>query len=213
MECIIIHAMYKYRNIERQARECLEVMRIVSVTGARQVGKTTLLRKLCGQTGRRYVSFEDPVTRAAAASDPDAWLAGNPAPLAIDEAQKVPAVFAALKRRVDDNPCPGQYLITGSALWLSMKSIGESLAGRTAILEMFPFRACEWRAKNWDWSWVFEPDDQALRSACPAPDDNNAQVWEAIMRGGYPEPAAFDSPRARLIWHESYLRAYRYSDY
>lgn len=80
--------MYKYRNIQERVRDSLAAFRIVSLTGARQVGKTTLARQLCAEAG-----------------------------------------FATPR----------------SALWLSMKTIGESLAGRTAILEMFPFRACEWR--------------------------------------------------------------------
>lgn len=209
---IIIHDMYKYRNIEERVRESLAAFRIVSLTGARQVGKTTLVRQLCGEDGRRYTSFEDPVSRAAAASDPAAWLAANPPPLAIDEVQYVPAIFPALKQRVDNDPRPGQYLITGSALWLSMKTIGESLAGRTAILEMFPFRPCEWRGSKWDWASVFGPDDSLLRSLAPPPDDTHALLWNSVMTGGYPEPAAFTSTRIRRTWHESYLRTYLQRD-
>jgi predicted AAA+ superfamily ATPase len=204
--------MYKYRHIEERVRESLSAFRIVSLTGARQVGKTTLVRQLCGENGRRYTSFEDPVSRAAAADDPAAWLAANPPPLAIDEVQHVPAIFPALKRRVDNDPRPGQYLITGSALWLSMKTIGESLAGRTAILEMFPFRPCEWRNAKWDWATAFARDDTVLRSVSPPPDDTNVLLWNSVMKGGYPEPAAFDSIRARKTWHESYLRTYLQRD-
>ena len=204
--------MYKYRHIQERVRDSLAAFRIVSLTGARQVGKTTLARQLCAEVGRRYTSFEDPVSRAAAAADPDAWLAANPPPLAIDEVQYVPAVFPALKRRVDEDPRPGQYLITGSALWLSMKTIGESLAGRTAILEMFPFRPCEWRGAQWDWALCFGKDDALLRSPVPPRDEANTLLWNAVMTGGYPEPAAFASARARRTWHESYLRTYLQRD-
>lgn len=193
-------------------RQSLRAFRIVSVTGARQVGKTTLLRKCCADTGRAYQSFEDPVTRAAARADPDAWLAANPAPLAIDEVQHVPSIFQALKRRVDSCPAPGQYLITGSALWLSMPSISESLAGRTAILEMFPFRPSEWLQTSWDWARLFDANDATLLALRTPPDDNLARVWESILRGGYPEPAQFAEAGTRQIWYESYLRTYLQRD-
>ncbi|RPI07522.1 MAG: ATPase, partial [Acidobacteriales bacterium] len=109
---IIILSVYISRDSEARVRESLRVFRVVSLTGARQVGKTTLVQRLCREDGRRFVSLEDPVERAAAHADPDAWLEANPAPLAIDEIQHVPALFPALKRRVDRDSRPGRYLIT-----------------------------------------------------------------------------------------------------
>lgn len=203
--------MYKSRIAEDRVRASLRVFRVVSLTGARQVGKTTLVRRLCAEEGRAYVSLEDPVARAAAQADPDGWLEANPAPLAIDEIQHVPALFPALKRRVDRDNRPGRYLITGSALWLSMKSIGESLAGRTAILELWPFRASEWRNTIWDWERVLGGAEGSLR-AVPATQAMGSAVWDRILRGGYPEPAGFTSPSDRQTWHESYLRTYLQRD-
>ncbi|MBE3063522.1 MAG: ATP-binding protein [Spirochaetes bacterium] len=203
--------MYKSREIETRVRDSLRVFRVVSLTGARQVGKTTLVQRLCREDGRQFVSLEDPVERAAAHADPDGWLEANPAPLAIDEIQHVPALFPALKRRVDRDSRPGRYLITGSALWLSMKSIGESLAGRTAILELWPFRPSEWRSMPWRWDRVLGPDDGPVRSV-RAGHAVGAAVWERILRGGYPEPAGFASAADRRTWHESYLRTYLQRD-
>jgi predicted AAA+ superfamily ATPase len=203
--------MYRSREIETRVRDSLRSFRVVSLTGARQVGKTTLVQRLCREDGRRFVSLEDPVERAAAQADPDGWLESNPAPLAIDEIQHVPALFPALKRRVDRDHRPGRYLITGSALWLSMKSIGESLAGRTAILELWPFRPSEWRSAPWRWDLVLGPDDGPVRSVRPG-HAVGAVVWERILRGGYPEPAGFASAADRRTWHESYLRTYLQRD-
>jgi predicted AAA+ superfamily ATPase len=203
--------MYKSRIIEERVRASLRAFRVVSLTGARQVGKTTLVRRLCAEEGRAYVSLEDPVARAAAQADPDGWLEANPAPLAIDEIQHVPAIFPALKRRVDRDNRPGRYLITGSALWLSMKSIGESLAGRTAILELWPFRASEWRNTTWDWEGLLGGDEGPLRTAATTQAVGSA-VWDRILRGGYPEPAGFTSSADRQTWHESYLRTYLQRD-
>lgn len=203
--------MYKSRDIEKRLRSSVRVFRMVSLTGARQVGKTTLVQRLCIEEGRQFVSLEDPVERAAAHADPDAWLEANPAPLAIDEVQHVPALFPALKRRVDRDNRAGSYLVTGSALWLSMKSIGESLAGRTAILELWPFRASEWRGMPWRWDLVLGDDDGPMRSLRRSRSPG-AAVWERIMRGGYPEPAGFASAADRMTWHESYLRTYLQRD-
>jgi hypothetical protein len=203
--------MYKSREIETRIRDSLRVFRVVSLTGARQVGKTTLVQRLCREDGRKFVSLEDPVERAAAHADPDGWLEANQAPLAIDEIQHVPALFPALKRRVDRDSRPGSYLITGSALWLSMKSIGESLAGRTAILELWPFRPSEWRNMPWRWDRVLGQDDGPIRAVREG-HAVGAAVWERILRGGYPEPAGFASAADRLTWHESYLRTYLQRD-
>ena len=203
--------MYKYRSIEDRVRGGLSTFRVVSLTGARQVGKTTLVERLCGETGRRFVSLEDPVARVAAASDPDAWLAANPPPLAIDEIQYVPGLFPALKRRVDRDRRPGQYLITGSALWLSMRAIGESLAGRVVLMEMWPFRASEWKGRGvWDWNSLLTPDGWRglplpKRAAEPS-------VRQILLRGGYPEPAAVADAAHRRSWFESYLRTYLQRD-
>lgn len=205
--------MYRYRNVEGRVSECLGAFRIVSLTGARQVGKTTLVRRLCEGGTRRYVTLEDPVTRGAAEADPDAWLDANPAPLAIDEVQHVPALFPAMKRRVDAQTAPGQYLITGSALWLSMRRIGESLAGRTAILEMFPFRPGEWRGGAWDWGRLFdESPHELVRSSSDRAWPSQDIIWDSVLRGGYPEPAALDGERMRQEWFESYLRTYLQRD-
>ncbi len=204
--------MYKYRNIEKQILDNLAVFRIVSLTGARQVGKTTLAHRICVATNRRYVSFEDPVVRAAAEADPVAWLEANPPPLAIDEIQHVPGIFPVLKQRVDNHSNPGQYLITGSALWLSMKKIGESLAGRTAIMEISPFRVSEWLGKSWDWKIFFSDKDSCLYSLREGAGDHHALLWDSLLRGGYPEPASFATLHTRQTWHESYLRTYLQRD-
>jgi predicted AAA+ superfamily ATPase len=135
--------MNKYRILSERVSDSLDAFRVVSVTGARQTGKTTLVREVAGRRGMTYVSLEDASLRAAARADADAWLDGLEAPVAIDEIQHAPDLFRAIKRRVDAVRHPGQYLITGSALWLSMPAIGESLAGRVAPLNLWPFSCAE----------------------------------------------------------------------
>lgn len=203
--------MYKSRLLDEGVLDALGAFRIVSLTGARQVGKTTLVQRLCRKTGRRYATMEDPVVRAAATSDPDAWLAANPPPLAIDEVQHVPGLFPAMKRWVDRDRKTGQYLITGSALWLSMQAIGESLAGRVVLLEMWPLRASEWRrGVPWDWSLLLDP--KGWRGISAARSASGRKMEEAVMRGGYPEPAALTRASQRRLWYEAYLRTYLQRD-
>lgn len=159
-----------------------------------------------------FVSLEDAMVRAAAAADPDAWLAGFPGPLAIDEVQHVPELFRALKQRVDQQGSVGQYVITGSALWLSMKAVGETLAGRVGLLELWPFSLAERLGHSpFDIGLLadFDFDVRALRdesSGCV--EINDAWVDQMVLPGGYPEPGMFKSARQRRVWFESYLSTY-----
>lgn len=207
--------MYKYRILSEVVQDRLKAFRVVSLTGARQVGKTTLAKAVAKERGMHYVSLEDPVARAAAADDADQWLAANPSPLVIDEIQHVPDLFRAIKRRVDDDSRRGQYLITGSALWLSMKSIGESLAGRVAILELWPFRLAEWRQSSpFDFALLCGRtlDLDAVRRALPRKRRRENWLGDAVLMGGFPELAELDSPAQRKTWAESYLSTYLQRD-
>lgn len=196
--------------------DALDSFRVVSVTGARQVGKTTLVHMSCEKRGMTYVSLEDASARAAARADADAWLSGFQGPVAIDEVQHAPDLFRAIKKRVDASNQPGQFLLTGSALWLSMKTIGESLAGRVALLELWPFSAAEAAERE-------SPDIDALlaedldinklaRSITKAGRPPDDWLEEAILRGGYPEPSGFAKPQSRALWFESYLNTYLQRD-
>jgi len=163
-----------------------------------------------------YVTLEDPVVRGAAQADPDAWLEANSCPLAIDEVQHVPDLFRAIKVRVDNDPKPGQYLITGSAFWLSMKKIGESLAGRVAVLELWPFRIAEWEQKKpFDVGKLLAKDLDAeeIRAIIQQEQFSSTDwLYQAVMRGGLPVPAAFSSARQRVLWSQSYLKTYLQRD-
>lgn len=202
--------------IEGVVNDAMDSFRVVSVTGARQVGKTTMVRGICERRRMAYVSLEDATARAAAQGDADAWLAGFTGDLAIDEVQHVPDLFRAIKKRVDASQRPGQILITGSALWLSMKAIWESLAGRVALLELWPFTNAEFLERSpVAWQHLFaetlELDRirECIRSSGQAESDWLAQ---AILRGGFPEPSMFGKADARSLWFGSYLSTYLQRD-
>ena len=110
---------------------------VVTVTGPRQSGKSTLLKSLF--TDYQYVSLEDPDMRLFAQNDPRGFLNTYPDRTIIDEVQRTPDLFSYLQTHIDKQNREGMYLLAGSHNCLLMQSIGQSLAGRTAILKLLPF--------------------------------------------------------------------------
>jgi len=133
---------YHPRDITAAVSTALENMPVVVVTGMRQTGKTTFL---CSQSElgvRSYVSFDDFAQLESAKSDPDNFIR-RAKPLTIDEAHKCPEIFTAIKRAVDKERIPGQFLLSGSANFSILQNITESLAGRSVYLAIHPFNRRE----------------------------------------------------------------------
>src|SRR5918994_3181783 len=127
------------RNLEGALRRSLRDMPVVLVNGARQTGKTTLVRAIAaGRPGMRYVTLDDAATLAAAQTDPAGFVEGLGEGVVFDEVQKAPELFPALKVAVDRRRTPGRYLLTGSADVLAMPSLSESLAGRMESRLLWP---------------------------------------------------------------------------
>ena len=113
---------------------------VVLLTGARQVGKSTLAQELIGKSWNAlYLTLDDRAVLDAALRDPDGFISGTPTPVVIDEVQKAPDVLRAIKRVVDRDRRPGQYFLTGSANLMTLASVSESLAGRVAVHTLYPF--------------------------------------------------------------------------
>ncbi|MFP3939840.1 MAG: ATP-binding protein [Thermoanaerobaculia bacterium] len=155
----------------------------VLVTGPRQSGKTTLLREeLGGDAG--YVSFDDPLEREYARSDPEGFLdrfAGRR--VILDEVQYVPELFQYVKLRIDrDRQAAGRWILTGSQQFGLMAQVTESLAGRVAILELLPLSLLELGETGW------------------------FDLHEEIWLGGYPDPRL--RPDTRDLWMSAYVQTY-----
>lgn len=132
------------RTLESKLKESAEHYPVVSVTGPRQSGKTTLCRKLFPQ--KPYLSFEAPDIRELALQDPRGFLARYPDGAVLDEVQRVPEILSYLQGIVDDRKQNGLYILSGSQNFLLLRSIQQSLAGRTAVLKLLPFSVEEIRS-------------------------------------------------------------------
>lgn len=126
--------MWLQRNISKLLQTAFQQFPAVVVTGARQVGKTSLVRRLFPDIN--YVTFDNAAHAETARLDFDAFLARNPAPLIIDEVQYVPEVLRHLKIAVDEDRRPGRFILTGSQDFSVMAGVTESLAGRCAVLSL-----------------------------------------------------------------------------
>jgi predicted AAA+ superfamily ATPase len=124
------------RNLSEHIREIAGFFPVVSLTGPRQAGKTTLLKELF--THYRYVSFEDPAQRALFEDDPYSFLARYDGEVIFDEAQRVPKLFSYLQTVVDNDRRPGRFIVSGSQNFLLSEKISQSLAGRVGIVRLFP---------------------------------------------------------------------------
>ncbi|MCG2712772.1 MAG: AAA family ATPase, partial [Candidatus Omnitrophica bacterium] len=132
----------KSRSIEKTILRAIKTFPAVVLTGPRQSGKTTVLKKLFAKT-HTFISLEDPDIRIRAKNDPRIFLKQYPPPVVIDEIQYVPELLLYIKSRIDHDRKPGQWLITGSQNFALMHNVTESLAGRAAILSLLPFSLAE----------------------------------------------------------------------
>lgn len=187
------------REAESIIRSINKTFKVLMVTGPRQVGKTTLLKKL-KPDNMDYVTLDDEVLRKQAKEDPKLFLEEHPAPLLIDEAQYAPELFPYIKINVDNVNDNGRYWITGSQQFHLMKNASESLAGRVGIVNLNSFTYSEIirnEKKN-----TFEPSN--LKQA---PKININDIFEYIYKGGMPNLYSTDGI-LKDIYFQSYIDTY-----
>ena len=143
---------YIKRSLSKLIQELMTHYPVVIINGARQVGKSTLAQHLF--PNYRYVLFDPVIDVYNAKKDPELFLSSHGTPLILDEIQYTPEVVPTIKRRVDHNKKPGQYLLTGSQQWAVMKHLAESLAGRAAIVELEGLSLQEIGAQTFNPSWL-----------------------------------------------------------
>jgi predicted AAA+ superfamily ATPase len=191
------------RNAVRLLLAALKDSPVVLLHGARQTGKSTLVRHVAGTVRpSRYITLDDATTLSAAREDPAAFLAGIDGPVAIDEVQRAPELFLAIKAEVDRKRTAGRFLLTGSANVLLIPRISESLAGRMEILTLWPFSQGE-LARTTE-AFVDAVFARALPKLNAAPLDW-PRLSKLLLTGGYPPAVARPTIERRNAWFGSYV--------
>jgi predicted AAA+ superfamily ATPase len=197
--------MYIKRLIENTLIKASKTFPVVILTGARQSGKTTLLKHLFEKT-HTYLSLDEIDIRMLAVNDPRAFLSRYKTPLIIDEIQNAPVLLSYIKAIVDKEKKQGLFILTGSQQFSVMKNISESLAGRAAILNLYPFMIEEIKSS-------FNPPENDIETFLKniaiksAPDSIVISLGKLLLTGGY--PGLFTNRKiSRNLWFSSYIQTY-----
>lgn len=198
------------RTLQATIRQVSKVFPVLLLTGARQVGKTTLLES-CAEPTRGYVTLDDPQEAALARTDPALFFQRHPPPLIVDEIQYAPELFRTIKLLVDKLRRPGLFWLTGSQKFHLMQGVSESLAGRLAVLDLLGLSQAEinQRAERVEpflptAAWL----QQARLHAKPLP---LPALYERIWRGAFPR-VALDAQMPRDLFYNAYLQTYLQRD-
>ena len=170
------------REISEKILELAGKFPVISLTGPRQSGKTTLIKSLC--PNKDYISLEDLDILSFANEDPRRFLATYPNGAVLDEVQRVPALFSYLQGIVDNHGIVGEFILSGSQNFLLMERISQTLAGRVAILKLMPF------------------SNREIASA----DFSSQSLEQRIFTGGYPR--IYDKNIAPSDFFSSYIQTY-----
>ncbi|MCL2168568.1 MAG: ATP-binding protein [Defluviitaleaceae bacterium] len=197
---------YLNRGLERKFVHMSDFFKVVLITGARQVGKTTMLRHLAGEQGRTYVTLDNIMARDLAKSDPVMFFQTYKPPIIIDEVQYAPELFSQIKIICDESQETGLFWLTGSQQYEMMKNVRETLAGRIGILELYSFSQNEKRGILFEDGLDFTFEGLQARQAL-VPKNDIVDVFEHIWWGGMPQILRADAEQ-RQEYFESYVSAY-----
>ena len=188
------------RKITNNIVEGLNNFRVVLLNGPRQSGKTTLVKKIADDVGMEYVTLDDPEKLELAINDPKNFLEFYGAsPIAIDEIQFAPQLIPYIKIKVDKDTHKGHFLLTGSADFMKMHKVTESLAGRMIRFNLYPLANAEIRNKELNIiDQLFDNEINRAQNTM-----SFEKVLDAVIQGGYPE-IYFMQSKQRSQWFDSY---------
>lgn len=188
------------RNIKAALEKGLSRSPIVLLTGARQTGKTTLMKEIAKEKNYSYITFDDIRFLSAAKNDPIGFVEGLSKPVILDEVQRVPEIFTVIKQNVDENRKPGMYALTGSANPLLIPRLGDAFVGRMEIFSLFPFSQGELQGKEDRFIDALFNNQipQKIKSI------SKEDLYQRINTGGYPLVQEKDY-QAQESWFNSYI--------
>lgn len=195
---------YLKRAIREELEEYLAYFPVLLISGARQVGKSTLALHLGIEN---YITLDDINIYEMAKNDPKGFIENLQKPVIIDEAQRLPKLMITIKEYIDKERINGQFILTGSASLKGFKNISDSLAGRIGIVELYPLSLKEKSQKKENIIDIFANslEPYILKKY-------HTDIRKDILDGGYPEILKIDSPKAKYLWFSSYIRTYIESD-
>lgn len=187
------------RHLETRLQQAADSYPVVSVTGPRQSGKTTLVRQLFKDA--QYISLENPQEQEFALTDPQGFLERFTGPAILDEVQRAPKLFSYIQEIVDEQNKMGQFILTGSQNFLLMEKVSQSLAGRCAVLHLLPFSQGELENRP-----VMDID--ALGRLLPQKHKQSIRVglFDRMFKGFY--PPIYDRNLPPQDWQANYYRTY-----
>jgi predicted AAA+ superfamily ATPase len=192
-----------HRNITGRIKAALSDSPVVLLNGARQSGKSTLVKKIASDIHpARYLTLDDAGVLAAAKYDPAEFIAGLDGNIVIDEVQRAPELFLAIKAEVDRNRKPGRFLLTGSANVMLLPKLSESLAGRMEILTLWPLSQGEIEGVRE--GFIDAVFGDKLPSFSKTTEDRT-QTIKRLLLGGYPEVIGRATLSRRKAWFGSYI--------
>ncbi|MBU9764526.1 ATP-binding protein [Mycobacterium sp. TNTM28] len=189
------------RHAQSLVSAALGDTRVVLVNGARQCGKSTLVRLAARNRDAEWRDLDSATSRQSALADPDGFVDVEQL-MVIDEIQRVPDLLLAIKAQVDQDPRPGRYLLTGSARVLGLRSLPDTLVGRMETIELWPFSQGE----------ISDMPDRFIDAAFSLGDSmrhastvTRADYAQRVVRGGFPEAVARSDERRRRNFFSSYV--------
>lgn len=190
------------RKIKKKLLEALLDSPVVLLHGARQTGKTTLVKSIAENEHKaKYITFDDVTVFSAAQNNPMEFINNYSENLVIDEVQRVPEIFLALKNSVDKNRKAGKFIITGSANVLMLPKISESLAGRVEVITLLPFSQSE--ISNTETNFIDDIYSNSFNFNHYSKKKND--LVKRVLTGGYPEMLYRKDRQRQNAWFNSYL--------
>lgn len=193
---------YIDRHINNNILEAIRDTPVIFLSGPRQTGKTTLVRKLAEQLKIRYITLDDDVTLLAAQHDPSGFIQSIDRAV-IDEIQRAPKLLMSIKKNIDENRLPGRFLLTGSANLMALPKVADSLAGRMETLRLYPLSQSEINGNNDNWIDAAFANIILENKAIQTYDE----LVNIVLTGGYPEMLNRTSPKRRSTWARQYIEA------